>query len=132
MTSIFSELAQTGVSLDNAFHPISTDVRPVQSIEGFSDGDAAEAALRAKTMNELASNASSAYVSTASIYTRDSEGKYAESNIKKSVDYVPDKNDQINLEYKQRMDQYNMLMGASIITGLSITVLLGMILAKSV
>lgn len=55
---------------------------------------------------------------------------YNESNVKKAHDYVPTKEDQVELENNQQLEQYNMLFGASLITGVSIVVLLGMLLAK--
>lgn len=129
--------ALCGQCITEAFHPISTDVRPVQAIEGFSASDLNESILKSRNIqnaiNDLstATATASSYTSTASIYMKDPEKKYDESNIKKSVNYVPNKTDQIALEHTQYMDKYNMLMGASVVSGMSIAVLVAMLLAKS-
>ncbi len=117
-----------GVSLDSAFHSISTDIKPVQIIEALSENDINHA-------NNIASNINASTVSNGILENRLNkyrENKYDESNLKKSINYVPDKNDELHLEYKQYKDQYNMLMSASIVTGISISVLIAMMLTKNV
>lgn len=117
-----------GVSLDSAFHSISTDIKPVQIIEALSEHDISHA-------NNIASNINTSYTSNGILENKLNhyrKSEYDESNLKKSINYIPDKNDELNLEYKQYKDQYNMLMAASIVSGISISVLIAMMLAKNV
>lgn len=113
-------------SLEEAFSlppTIKNIKKPVQR-ENF-DGNDVHLADKRRVEIEDATPKIIAYQNAVSEYSN-----YNESNMKKTHDYVPTKEDQVELENNQQLEQYNMLFGASIITGVSIVVLLGMLLAK--